>query len=121
MPNGLIAAEMCTRGQSADVYSANCALSFSRGWLRHRAALWGLCVSSSIRSGFWLVKGTVAQHGEQHVASPSRESDESLVVAFALLGLAGVIVPGDRVLQGSKRRQEQSPFEHLVAPSGRVF
>jgi filamentous hemagglutinin len=52
-----------------------------------------LCDSSSIRGGFRLVKGAVAQHREQHVAAPSSKSDERLIVALALLDLAGVIVP----------------------------
>ena len=43
--------------------------------------------------GFGFVKGAVAQHGEQHVATSSGKSDERLVVALALLDLAGVIVP----------------------------
>lgn len=52
-----------------------------------------LCVSSSIRGGFRLVEGAVAQHREQHVAAPSGKGDERLIVALALLDLAGVIVP----------------------------
>src|SRR5579863_2828495 len=52
-----------------------------------------LCDSSSGRGGFWLVEGAVAQHGEQHVAASSSESDERLIVALALLDLARVIVP----------------------------
>lgn len=43
----------------------------------------GLCDSSSIRGGFWLVEGAVRQHGEQHVAASSGKSDERLIVALA--------------------------------------
>ncbi len=59
------------------------------------AAFWGvpLCDSSSGRGGFWLVEGTVAQHGEHHVAASSSERDERLIVALTLLDLARVIVP----------------------------
>ena len=52
-----------------------------------------LCGSSSIRGGFRLIEGAVTQHGEQHVAATSGKSNERLVVALALLDLAGVVVP----------------------------
>lgn len=80
-----------------------------------------LCDSSSGRGGFWLVEGAVAQHGEQYVAASSGESDERLIVTLALLDLARVIVPRDRVSQGSESREEECSPEYLVAPSGRVF
>ena len=80
-----------------------------------------LCGSSSIRSSFWLVNGSVTQHGEQHVAASSRKGDERLIVALALLDLASVVVPGDGVSQSGEGRQEQRSLEHLVAPSGRMF
>ncbi|SEI26915.1 hypothetical protein SAMN05192544_107830, partial [Paraburkholderia hospita] len=58
--------------------------------LKGARRVWGvpLCDSSSGRGGFWLVEGAVAQHGEQHVAASSSESDERLIVALALLDLA---------------------------------
>ncbi|MGF6758061.1 hypothetical protein P3T16_005482 [Paraburkholderia sp. GAS42] len=52
-----------------------------------------LCDSSSVKSGLRLIEGTVAQHGEQHVAPSSGKSDERLIVTLALLDLARVIVP----------------------------
>lgn len=61
-----------------------------------------LCVSSSVRGGFRLVEGAVAQHGEQHITTSSGESDERLIVAFSLLDLAGVIAPRDRISQCGK-------------------
>jgi filamentous hemagglutinin len=68
------------------------AVSAASGWGESAGGV-PLCDSSSGRGGFWLVEGAVAQHGEQHVAASSSESDERLIVALALLDLARVIVP----------------------------
>ena len=43
-----------------------------------------LCGSSSVRGGFRLIEGAVTQHGEQHVAATSGESNERLIVALVL-------------------------------------
>lgn len=48
----------------------------------------GLCGSSSVRGWLGVVNGAVTQHGEQDVAASPCQSDERLVVAFALLDLA---------------------------------
>lgn len=74
--------------------------------LRHQASRGALSDSSSARGGFWLIEGAVTQHGDQHVAPPSGKSSERLIVALALLDLASVIVPRDRISQASKGREE---------------
>lgn len=50
-----------------------------------------------------LVKRSVAQHREQHVAAASCEGDQGLVVPFALGSFAVVVGPGDGVFQGRER------------------
>jgi hypothetical protein len=62
-----------------------------------------------------LIEGAVAEHREEDVAASSGESDEGLVVAFALGYRAVVIGAGDRVAQRRERGEEQRPFEELVA------
>lgn len=81
----------------------------------------GLCASSSVRGGLWLVKGPIAQHGKQDVASASGQRDECLVVTLALPDLARVVGARDRGSQGRKRGEKQGSFEHLVATPGGVF
>ena len=76
---------------------------------------------SSSLGGDRVVEGPIAQHGEQDVAATPSESDQGLVVAFALTDLAIVVRAGYRAAQCSERREEQRSLEHLVAPPGRMF
>ena len=70
---------------------------------------------------FGFVECAVAEHGVEDTAASSGKGDEGLVVAFALADLAVVVGPGDGVAQSRESGQKESPFEHLVAPPGRMF
>ena len=67
------------------------------------------------------VKGPVAQHGEQQVASASCERNEGLVMALSLADLASLVRPGERIAQSREGRQEHRPLQLFVSAPRRQF
>jgi hypothetical protein len=80
-----------------------------------------LCGCQGHFRGRRAVKGPVAQHGEQHVASASCERNEGLVMALSLADLACVVRPGERITQSCKGRQEHRTLQLFVSASRRQF
>ena len=75
-----------------------------------------LCCLSSHEDGFWwVVEGAVSEHGVEDAESAVGESDDGLVVAFALAAFAVVVGAAFRVGADDREgRQEECAFEPLV-------
>ena len=65
---------------------------------------------SSINRGNSMIEAAITQHRKEHIAAPTGERDERLVVSFALADFAVLVSPGDGITQGGEGRQEHRTF-----------
>src|SRR6185503_19370574 len=78
------------------------------------------CLSSGGRErGRRSVPDAMAQHGMEHVYTPSSEAEHGLIVSLALCSFAVVVGTRWRMSQAGERRQEQRVLEAVVTESTR--